>query len=862
MRTLYRALLRFYPASFRAEYGAELLRTFEESQRGRSSVSSALAAITDVVPNALLAHRTILGQDLRSALRTIRHSRAFALTVILVTALGVGANTATFSVTDFVLLRPLPYPHPEALVRLCEGPREGGGWGCMNELSPANFRDVRLRNTSFSELGAFTGTAVNLSGVGDPVRVSGTRISTEAFSVLGVAPSHGRIFDNTNSGGRDADAVILGHSLWQSQFGGDPRVVGSTIRLDGVARVVIGIMPREFLFPSADVQLWLPLVLGEQDFENRTNTYLQSIGRLKPGVTFEQARADVSRIAVQLAREFPETNRETGFSFFRQRDDMSPRYRIMLLALCGASLCLLLLTGANLANLFLARAASRERELAVRAALGAGRDRLIRQMLTESMVLALLGGIAGVLVAVIAVPLLSHLIPGNLPLADRPRVDLRVLSIAGVFAALTGVGFGLIPALRVGGRTGFAALQSGSRTGGGRRQRLRTALVAIEVMVSVVLLISSGLLVRAVLRVQSVDAGIDASGVVTLRTALTSARYDSAAQRDAFYRDVLSSVRSMPGVQAAGYTSGLPMVMTGGLTGVEVAGQAPLNRRTNGASWRIVTPQLLAALGVPLTAGRDFNDGDVGDAQPVAVVSESFVERYWPGQSGIGKSFRMRDQERFIVGVVRDVKVRGLERTSEPQLYLPSTQLPGQVGDNYIPKDLVIRTTGSASSILPTVRGLIRRLDPEQPISDVRTLTDLLESQTSTRRAQLNIIGALALVALLLTGVGIHGLLAFTVAERSHEIGVRMALGAEPLQVARMIIGEAARLALWGGIPGLIVAYGAARAMNVLLFGVGPGDPTTIAAGVVIVMVVTICGALVPAYRAVRVSPLHAMRYD
>jgi predicted permease len=860
MRSFYRALLRLYPASFRAEYGAELLRTFEESQRGRDSLSSVIAALGDVVPNALLAHRTILGQDLRSALRTIRHSRGFALTVILVTALGVGANTATFSVTDFVLLRPLPYPQPEALVRLCEGPREGGGWGCMNELSPANFRDVRIRNNSFSELGAFTGTAVNLSGIGEPVRVSATRISAEALSVLGIAASHGRTFDG--NGERDSDGVILGHSLWQSQFGGDEQVVGSTIRLDGAPRVVIGIMPREFLFPAADVQLWLPLVLREQDYENRTNTYLQSVGRLKPGVTFEQARADMSRIAVQLAREFPVSNRETGFSFFRQRDDMAPRYRVMLLALCGASLCLLLLTGANLANLFLARAASRERELAVRAALGAGRDRLIRQMLTESMVLALLGGIAGVIVAIIAVPLLSHMVPGHLPIADRPRVDLRVLSIAAIFAALTGIGFGLIPALRVGGRTGFAALQAASRTGGGRRQRLRTTLVAIEVTVSVVLLISSGLLIRAVLRVQSVDSGFDASGVVTLRTALTSARYDSVAPRDAFYRDVLSSVRSMPGVQAAGYTSGLPMVMTGGIAGIEVAGREPSNRRTNGVSWRIVTPQLLAALGVPLTSGRDFNEGDVDDAQLVAVVSESFVERYWPGQSGIGKSFRMRDQERFIVGVARDVKVRGLERTNEPQLYLPSTQLPGQIGDNYIPKDLVIRATGNASSILPAVRDIIRRLDPEQPVSDVRTLGEVLEDQTSTRRAQLNVIGALALVALLLTGVGIHGLLAFTVAERSHEIGVRMALGAEPQQVARMIIGEAARLALWGGIPGLVLAYGAARAMNALLFGVGPGDPTTIAAGVVIVMAVTIAGAFVPAFRAVRVSPLRAMRFD
>ena len=858
--SIYRALLRLYPASFRDEYGPELVRAFVESTRGRGRLSVAVAAVGDVLPNALLAHWTILRQDLHYAARTMGRSGGFVTTVVLVTALGVGANTATFSVADAVLLRPLPFPDPGQLVRLCEGPKDGGGWGCMNELSPANFRDAAAMTTRTRGWGAFTYGEGNLVGFGEPVRISGTAVTPGVFAVLGVRPLLGRFFDDAAIE-RDEGSVVLSYGLWQSQFGGDPSVIGKAIRLDDKPRVIIGVMPSAFHFPTPNDQLWMPLVLREDDYAARDNTYLQAIGRLAPGATFEQARAEFAAIAARLQRDHPETNAETGFSFFRQRDFVMPRYRMMLLALCGASLSLLLLTGANLGNLLLVRAAARERELAVRAALGAGRERLVRQMLTESVVLALIGGMAGVLVALVAVPLLAQLVPTSLPLAEPPRVDVRALEIAGVFTALTGIGFGVIPAGVV-GRTGFSALRDGTRGGGGRRQRLRAALVTVEVAVSVVLLVASGLLIRAVWKVQSVDPGFASERVLTLRTSLPTSRAADSVRRTDFYDRVLMSVRSLPGVTSAAYTSGLPMVLTGGIAGVDVPGIEARSRRTEGVSLRYVTPQFFSTLGIPVRQGRVVDDGDRLGRPLIAVVSESFVRRYWPNENPIGRTFTMRGVEPSVVGVVRDIKVRGLERTNEPQLYMAAAQAPAQLGGLYIPKDLVIRTSTTSESLLPSVRDVIRRVDPEQPVSNVRLLTEVVAGQTADRRAQLRILSALAIVALLLTGIGIHGLLAFMVAQRAREIGVRLALGAEPGRVARMIVGEAARLALLGGLPGILVAYAAARAMSALLFGIPPGDPLSLAGGALLVIVVTLAGALAPAVRAVRVSPLVAMRAE
>ncbi len=809
--------------------------------------------------NAPAAQWDILKQDLRYTARTLNRSRGFALTAVLVTALGVGANTAAFSVADFVLLRPLPFPDPDTLVRLCEGPRTGGGWGCMNQISPANYRDLKNMSTSLQELGAYGNDAVNLVGGGEPRRLAIARVEPNVLPLLGVNPALGRVFDTASND--DIDAAVISYGLWQSQFGANSRVLGQTVNLNGAPFTIIGVMPPAFYFPTRDVQLWTLLTLREEDFENRSNNYLEAVGRLKQGFTFEQARAELATLADRLAREYPDTNAETGVSFFRMRDNMSPRFRLMLVSLSGASLCLLLLTCANLANLLLARAAAHERELAVRAALGAGRERLVRQMITQSVVLTLLGGALGVLVAILIVPLFSSLVPPTLPVAAQPTLDLRVLGVAALFTALTALGFGVWPALRA-GRTGFAALRHDARSTGGRKQRVRAVLVTVEVMMSVVLLITSGLLIRAVWRVQAIDPGFAPQNVLTLRTALPRPKYDSPVHRSVFYERVLTGVRALPGVESAGFISGLPMVVTGLITGVEIPGQEVRSARSGGVSHRWVTPQYFKTVGIPLLRGRDVGDGDTADRAWVAVVSASFGERYWPGQDPIGKTFRHRDRMRMVVGVVGNVRVRGLERNSEPQIYLPAQQIPEAQPANFDPKDLVVRHSGQGESLVSAIRQIVRAADPAQPISDVRTMEEVLAGDTASRRAQIQVLAVLAAVAVLLVGVGIYGLLAYMVAQRSQEIGVRLALGAQPARVGRMIFADGMRLALLGVVPGVLGAYAAARGMSALLFGIAPSDPATFATAIVLALLITFAGSVVPALRAVRVTPMSVLRMD
>jgi putative ABC transport system permease protein len=860
--SLYRALLRLYPASFREEYAPELARTAEEARREHGRLGAMFAAIGDVVPNALALHREILMQDLRYTARSLTNAKGFAIATVLITALGVGANTATFSVADFVLVRPLPFPDANNLVRICEGPRTGAvGWGCGNQLSPANWRDVRAWSRSFTSIGVFTGGAVNLTGAGEPVRVPAVQVSPNLLSVIGVPPMVGRTFDSTATTDADPGTVVVGYGLWQSQFGSDPGIIGKTVSLDGTPRVVIGIMPQHFRFPTEDVQLWIPLTIPATSFENRQNNYLDGVARLRPGVTFEQARTELNGIADRITRETPDLEEAQGFSFFRQRDQLSPRYRMILLALCGASLCMLLLTCANLANLMLVRAVARERELAVRAALGAGRERLVRQMLTESVLLAVTGGIAGAIVAAVTVPLLSSLVPSSLPIASQPSVDQRVFAFALAFAVLTGLGFGLIPALRVGGRTGFAALRQGARSGGGRgASRLRSTLVAVEVGVSVVLLISSGLLIRAIWQVQAVNPGFRTESVITLRTALASPVYRDSVRREQFLRDVTAGVRSLAGVEGAAYTSGLPMVLTGGITGITIPGVELRGNRA--ASLRLVTPGFFETLEIPVLRGRDVADSDTRDRQLVAVVSESFANRFWPDQDPIGREFETRGDRRIVVGVVADIRVRGLERTSEPQLYLPAYQPPLGIGDLYQPKDLVVRTSRPDPGLVAAIRRVVRQADPQQPVSNVRLLSEVVGDQTAMRRAQINVLGALAVLALVLTAVGIHGLLAFTVSQRDREIGVRLALGASPRSVARMIIGQGMRIAVVGVVPGVLVAWLAARSMSALLVGVPPEDPLTIAAVAALCFVTTVAACARPAFRAAGVHPIAALKSE
>ncbi len=863
MILLYRVLLRLYPSSFRQSYGEEMVAVFAASTAGRgflSQLGAFLVAVAEEVPNAIGAHWNLLRQDLRFAVRTLRRSPAFALTAVIVTGIGVGANTAAFSAADFVLLRPLPFPDAHELVRLCEGPVTGGGWGCNNQLSPANYRDLKATSRSFEALGVYSARHVNIAGSGTPVRVASAGVTPEVLSLLGVEPVLGRIFEP--AGTADLATVVIGHGLWQDRFGSDLGVLGKTVNLNGIPHAIIGVMPASFNFPGRTTQVWTPLEIPAGAYEDRDNSYLDGIGRLRDGVTFEQAKADLVAAAARLAIEFPETNAETGVSFFRLRDEFSPRYRTILLALCGASLCILLIACANLANLLLVRAAAREAELEVRAALGAGKERLVRQMITESLVLALAGGALGVLLALASLPFFATLVPPGLPTTDAPHLDLRMLLVAIGFAGFTGLGFGLVPALRAGGSTGFTALRGGSRVGERGGRRLRITLVAAEVAVSVALLITSGLLMRAITRVNAVETGFTPAGVLAMRTALPRPKYEDAAARRAFYDRVLGDVRALPGVASAAYVTGLPMEMMGGINSITVPGEEFRPGRPNSASVRFVTPGYFATLGIPLLRGRDVDGTDTGDAHWVAVVSESFVQRHWPDQDPLGRTFRHLGDERTVVGVVGDIRVRGRERTSEPQMYFPVEQVRPGALTFYDAKELVIRHAGGTPGIVTAVRRIVRDTDIEQPVSDVRSLEDVVAGETASRRAQLQMLGTLTIVALLLTVIGIHGLLAYAVSRRRREIGVRLAFGAAPSRVAWMVVREGLLSASIGIPLGVFVAYLAARTMEGMLFGVPPADPFTFLAAAAVTLLATLLGALAPAHRAVRVSPMEAIRAE
>lgn len=861
MIRLYRALLHLYPASFRLEYADEMCAVFRARARGAgpaARLALLLEAAADVVPNAAAAHWDVLRQDLRYTVRTLGRSRAFTLTAVLVAALGVGANTAAFSVADFVLVRPLPFPRSDRLVKLWQNTPDYA----RLELSPANLRDWQEMSGAFEGMGGFIPGSANLVGLGDPQRLEGARVTPELLNVLRTRPHLGRVFSDSDSARGDLRTLVLSYGAWQGLFAGDRDIVGRTVTLDGIPHEVVGVMPPEFRFPTRRAQYLAPLFFGEEEYTNRNDNFLQVVGRLRDGVTLEQARADLARVTAELARRYPRELEGNGANVYPMQEELSSQARMLLLALCGAVLCILLLACANLANLLLARAASRERELSVRAALGAGRERLVRQMATESVVLAVAGGVLGVLVAMAAVPLLARLVPDTLPIAAQPSVDLRVLGFAALFTTLTGLGFGVFPALRATGRSGLDALRHGARSGGGRRQRLRFALVVAEVMASVVLLISAGLLVRAVWRLHAVDPGFRTEDVLMVRTALPMPKYAALPPREQFYTRVLSGVRALPGVASAAYVSFAPMTMKGGIWPVSVGAEEVRRGAGNNASLRFATPELFETLGIPVKSGRDIDETDTFDRLLVAFVSESFVRRYFPAVEPLGRRFRFGFDEWTVAGVVGDVRVRGLERSSEPQVYLPYRQVRDSQQVYYAPRDLLIRSTLSPAALVTSVREIVRRADPEQPISDARTMAQVVADETASRRAQLSVLSALAAVALLLAGIGIHGLLSFTVSRRAQEIGVRLALGARGGTIARMILREGLLMTMLGVVPGVVIAYAAGRAMEALLAGVRPADPVTIIVAVVLCLLMTLIGSLLPTRRAVRVDPISVMRTD
>jgi predicted permease len=622
-------------------------------------------------------------------------------------------------------------------------------------------------------------------------------------------------------------------------------------------------MPPEFLFPTRSSDYWIPIRFAEADFSDRDNNYLRVVARLKSGVSLARAKTEMSRIASLLERTYPKENAHTGVSVIRLRDEVPWRTRYLLTALLGAAAGLLLIACTNLASLLLARAVSRRKELAVRTALGAGRERLLRQLLTESLVLAAVGGAVGVLLAIAAVPLGARLVPTGLPIAETPSPDLRVLAFAALLTAITGVAFGVLPALRATGGADASALRDGDRAGSTRStERLRAILVVTEVAVSVALLVVAGLLIRALGRLERVDPGFRSQNVLTLETTLPRPRYDVTERRAQFYERVLEDVRRLPGVSSAAYVSFLPMVMRGGIWPVTLD-ERPVEPGTEPfASLRFATPGFFETLRVPLRRGRDFATSDRRGTPSAAVVSESFARFAWPGQDPIGKRFRFALQQPTVVGVVGDVRVRGLESESEPQVYLSYRQVDDGSVIWYAPKNLVLRSSVSPEALLPEIRRIVANADPQVPVSNVQTLSSIVEAETAPRRVQLDVLGAFAIAALFLAGVGIHGLLAFTVSQRSREIGIRIALGAQRREILRMVVRQGVRLAGLGALAGIAVAYAAGRGMEALLFGVHPGDAATFLLAVAVCLLTALAGSLLPARRAVRLDPLSVIRAE
>ncbi len=860
----YRLLLHLYPASFRREFGAELRQAFAERTREAGGWPGRMAlwleTVREVAGNAAAAHWDILVQDLHFARRSLARSRGFAFTAVLVTALGVGATAAAFSVSDFVLVRPLPFAQPDRLVKVWA---QLPGYSRL-EMSPANFDDVKQANRSFSAMAAYTGFAANLVTPQTPERVQGTWITYDLFSTLGVAPALGRDFTAADDRAGAPLTLMLSYAFWQSEFGGDRGIVGRSLRLDGQPYEVIGVMPPNFQFPSRDVQVWAPFRFdrASDDYKDRTNYWLSSVARLRPGVTVDEAGADVNLIAARLQRAYPVADKQLTGTVLRLRDDLSRQSRLLLETLSAAAFCILLIACANLGNLLLVRGVARRRELAVRTALGAGRERLVRQMLTETLLLVGLGCAAGFGVGVAAVPLLARLVPSDLPVAGVPSVDLRVLVFAGALTLATSLAFAVLPAWRTARRAGLAALHEGRGAGGGRSERVRAALVTFEVAASVVLLISAGLLLRTVARIDEVDPGFRADGLLTLRTALPVPKYETVDARERYYREVLDGVRAIPGVTNAAFVSWLPLAWNGGIWPVQMPGQ-PVDRGASGSAIiRYVTPGYFATMDIPVRQGRAVDDHDTQRSPYVAVVSESFARKYWPDGAPLGKEFTIAFSKRVVAGVVADVKLRGLDRTAEPQVYFPSTQIADGWLVFYSPKDLAIRTALPAAAVMSAVRRIVRAADPEQPISDVQSMADLVAAQTASRTAQLRVLGMLAVLAFLLAGVGIHGLLAFAVSQRSQEIGVRMALGAGAGHVVRMVLARGLLLAAAGVLPGVALAYLAGRAMQSILFGVAPLDPVTFGAAAALVVLMTLAGSFVPARRAARIDPMRVLRSD
>jgi putative ABC transport system permease protein len=798
-----------------------------------------------------------LAADLLHGVRLACKNPGLTAAVLVTLALGIGANAAVFTILNTVLLRPLPYAEPDRLVRVWESNPQRG-WPQFSASQP-NFMDWCSQSVSFERLAASTSRGMNLTVNGEAERIPGMAVSHGFFPMLGVKPALGRGFrpeeDAPGSGER---VVLMTRGLWQRRFGGDPAIIGRTIAVDDVPHTVIGVVPEFYWRPF---ELFVPLRADAAG--DRSDHRLSVYGRLKPGVVLSQAEVELRGLADRLARQYPDTN--TGWTVSLQAffDWTVPgESRRALYVLLGALALVLLIASANVAGLLLARATARRREIAIRAALGASRWRLIRQLLAESLMMSVIGGALGLLLAQWGIDALGVAAGDAVPRADEISLDLRVLLFTLGVSLVTGILFGLAPALQA-TRVDFHSTLKEGGTGGAARQRARNALVVAEVALSLVLLVGVGLLLRSLVALLDVKPGYETSNLLIARITLPETRYPSAKEFAAFHERLRERLRGLPGVEAASTASGLPMDGNNTVMEVHVDGAgAAADGQHPSADWRLVAPGYFRTMGIPILRGRDLDERDfTPDTRDLrgVVINEELARRLWPGQDPIGREFHpwnARNPAVAVVGVVGDVRLTALDTTPEPAVYMNSNQ------GVWNPMQIVVRTKGDPSAFAGLLRAEVRALDPGVPVARVRTMDEVIDQSTASRRFMMTLLAIFASVALLLSGVGLFGLMAYLVSQRTHDIGVRMALGARRRHIFGLVLGHGMLLTALGLGAGLAAALAFARLMRSMLFGVGAHDPLTLIATMLVLVLVALLACCVPARRAVRVDPIVALRYE
>ncbi len=808
-----------------------------------------------------------LWQDLKFAFRMLRKNPGFTAVAMLTLALGIGANTAIFSVVNAVLLRPLPYSDSDRLLAISQTDRVSGTTGVP--VSFTKFTEISEQNKSLASVAGFYPYTPSLVSEHEPELVSAARVSADLFRVLGITPSLGRSFLPEEEAPGGNDAAVLSDRFWHSHFAADPRLPGKTHSLDGKRVTVVGVLPASFHFPLQfpEPDVWLPRV-SESNFLTPLQIhsgagYLSVVARMQPGETLSRVQAELSGIDGRYREEFGGYVDATKYSLAATplEESLVGPLRASLLVLLAAVGFVLLIACANVANLLLARATSRDREIGIRKALGATRSRLVLQLLSESLLLALAGGVLGIFLASLLMPALRALSPGTVPRLAEARIDTPVLTFSLLLCALTGVLFGLMPSLQAAGKELQGALKEGSRgsSQGGRRAKFRSFLVVAEIGMALVLMTCAGLLIESFARLMQVNPGLSPKGVMTFPLTLPPVRYPRAQQQEAFYQQLLERVRAIPGVQAAGATSYLPLSGSSRFGFVCPEGHACLGVGKDPViATRQVSVGYFDVVRTPLLRGRVFNEKDIAGGLPVVVVNQTTAARYWPGQEAIGKHLaNSRDQvQREIIGVVADVKFGGLSAATTEEMYLPMAQVPWPT------MTLLVRSSAPPQPLVAAVRAKIAESDPDLPVTGILSMEEVVSTSVAQPRIIMQFVGVFAGFALLLAAIGIYGVMAYSVTTRKQEMGIRVALGARPADILRLVVGQGMRMTLIGVVLGVVASLALTRVLASLLFGMQATDPMVFSAAALVLVATAFLACYIPAHRATRVDPIIVLRYE